>query len=339
MSQVFEVFSKEYAEKQLLAFHDSGFEQASHYWNFGYEQLTQAVPTLREGLFHIFAPENVGKSQAVLNIGYGALTNDEDVYWLDFSLDDGEEDRLSYLMARAGKITINLAKQAAEATPEEKQQRHEAIKEFYQTYGERYRLFSDSSRSDDDEDEPEGFQYTIEWITRIVGWARDEIGPEKKLLVTIDSFHDVGLQARHADEMDRLSQLSVAFKKSSKQSDCLYLFSTQTRKDSRKRNVTPDALLGCARILFDARVMVYAYSDVNLNQNKASVFWVDQDKPTELQPVLELHFKKNKAGSFKGVALLEHERDTATLREPDAGTRAYYQQCLYASDKKKKAKE
>ena len=84
--------------------------------------------------------------------------------------------------------------------------------------------------------------------------ARQQIGPGPKLLVTVDSFHDVDLQERAEDENDKLGKKSKRFKREALNSNALFLMTAHTRKDSRKRGQNADAMWGTARLIYDARI-------------------------------------------------------------------------------------
>src|SRR5207247_1435866 len=120
--------------------------------------------------------------------GYNVLQHNEDAYWLDFSLDDSVEDRLAYLMARAGGLPIDLIVQAGNATTDEKLKRKSTFEKFHEKFATRYHLFGISDQSEDEEEETNSF--SAQWITKTVAQARQQVGPDAKLFVTVDSFHD-----------------------------------------------------------------------------------------------------------------------------------------------------
>src|SRR5579872_1210854 len=103
-----DLFSGETTDKQLASVFKRGLEKKAPYWNFGYPILTQCVCDLESGLFFIVAPENVGKSQFQVNLGYNVLRCNENTYWLDFMLDNNTANRISYLLACAGDLPIGL---------------------------------------------------------------------------------------------------------------------------------------------------------------------------------------------------------------------------------------
>ena len=324
------LFDAKRTQDQLFHVYTIGLAQAKPVWNFGYSKLTEAFPTLTNGLWYVLSPENVGKSMLQLNIGFKVLQNNWDAYWLDFTLDDGVERRLEYLLACSGNLPINLIHQAGDATEDQKEKRRGAFDFFNKTYGTRYHLFGSSNNPNSDE-----FSYSTEWITDVVAAARKQIGPDAKLFVTVDSFHDMDLVEKSSDAHDKLAKKSSQFKRSASEDNVLYMLTAHTTKNSRKRGQTADAIWGTAQLAYDALIMTHLFSDVNLNREKAVVFWYCQDKPNQMMPVHELDIIKNKAGSKKDVIFFNFYPYNCRDTEADDTTQLYYRNCIYAVKGKK----
>lgn len=319
------LFNKQRITDQLVYVYENGLEQSEPRWDLGYDRLTQAFPALLNGLWYILAVENAGKSMIQLNLGYNILAHNPDAHWLDFSLDDSTEDRLGYLLARAGSIPIDSIHQAGALTDEQKAKRKAVIGDFRNTYGNRYSLIGATSNSRVEED----VRFDAESMCDMIRQARAQIGPDPRLLVTIDSFHDVELQARTLDENDKIWQKSKMFKRVSESADALFILTAHTRKNSRKRGQTADASWGSVHLAYDARIMSTLYSDVGLNRSNASVFWVDQEQPDRMMPVLELDIVKNKSGRFKDVIFFNYIPESCQVYDTDDITQQYYRGCIF----------
>lgn len=320
-----DLFDPQRTTRQLKHVYQSGLKQSEPRWNFGNDILTQAFPTLINGLWYLLSPENVGKSSLQLNIGYDVLCHNPNAYWLDVSLDDSVEDRLGYLLARAGGIRINLIHQAGGETEEKKAVRKAAVGNFNRDFGAHYHLLGSSNDPNCDEES----RFTAEWICEVVQQAREKIGTDAKLFVTVDSFHDVDLQAKSLDENDRMWTKSKLFKRAAAANDALFLLTAHTRKDSRKRGLTSDATWGTAHLAYDARIMSSLYSDVNMNREKASVFWVCSDEPHRKMDVLELDIIKNKSGRFKDVIYCLYQPERCFTKIADETEQVYFRNCVY----------
>ncbi len=323
---------------QIMRLLEWGLAQDEAYWDFGFPYLTQALPALRSGTAYTISPENVGKSIFLCNLGYGVLTNTEGAYWLDFTLDDSVEDRLGYLLARAGNLPINLIKQAGAASDEDKLTRKKAFRDFYLSHGGRYRVVGTSELGTplfvEDDGKEEELRYSVEAVCEIVREVRSELGEEAKLLVTIDGFHDLDLENHSSDENQRLAQKSLALKRLATQTNSLIWMTAHTRKDSRRRGVTADVLKGEGRILYDAKVITQLYSDLNLNRDNATIFWEETTLAggaTKL-PVLELDLSKNKAGSFKGILFYLSQPAKATIHEASEMDQEFYRGLLFSKN-------
>lgn len=317
-------------QKPMKRLYESGLQQKEPYWQFGYPYLTGAFPALRSGVWYLCACPNVGKSALQLNIGYNLLAGNDDVYWMDFTLDDSIEDRLSYLLACAGEIPINLVKQAGNASEEEKQQRFNAFKNFRNHYGARYYIDGITLEDEETADEESGPSFTAEWIARTVAQARKEIGPEKKLFVTVDSFHDMGLEKRYEDENDRLKKVSRILKYSAGRQRCLYLVSAHTVKGSYRRGQTMDVLKGTGETVFDGKIITHLYADVFVKQNDAAVFWLKDGDSQNLMPVHELDILKNKAGSYRGILFYNFYPAGCKEWEADEITQGLYRSSIFS---------
>lgn len=319
--------------RQMQRLLEAGLQQTGNYWNFGYSLLTAAFPTLRDGLIYIIAPENVGKSMYILNWGYNVLQYTENSRWLDFSLDDSEGDRWSYLLARSGDLPINLIKQAGHASDEEKNARRLAFGQFFQRYGRRYIQISSSTEENGMTlNAGEEFTFTVEEVDQMIRANREKLGPDVPLFITVDSFHDLDVRQRGLeDENSKLAYKSKLLKRCATQTGSLIVMTAHTRKDSRRRGLQADALKGEGRILYDAKAICHLFSDLNLNRDAATLYWEERqpDGMPEKRPVHELDIQKNKAGSFKGVLFYNYEPRRCFDLEVDEATQSYYRNQLF----------
>lgn len=291
------IFNSEITLEQLKYVNQSGLEQREPYWNFGqFTKLREALPTLRSGLWYHVAPENVGKSQNQINLGYQVLSSNPDAYWLDFTLDDSIERRWSYLLARHGDIPINLILQAGKVDEHLLRSRQASFSGFAKQYRERYRVLGLSSNPDAKLDEA---RFTAEWVCKCVKEARAQIGWEAKLWITIDGFHDLELERRAEDENSKQKLKSEMLRYCALDQDALFMMTAHPRKDSRRRGMTTDILKGDDAPLMHAMVITNVFSDLNLNRDNAVVTWEEPDGTK--MPVHELDILKNKAGSYKGI--------------------------------------
>jgi hypothetical protein len=320
-----EIFCKTHVQFHLNKLYKHGLQQKEPYWNFGYPIFTSMFPSLRTGLMYLVAPENVGKSMLQINLALGALLADNSVYWLDFSLDDTLEDRKAYLLARFGGIPINLVKQTMDASDEELAKREASFKHFGENYSERYRDYGISSLLDDDD-----LRITAETVSDIVASARKQIGPKNKLVVTIDSFHDLAIGEKVYDDNEKLARKSAILKASSTVSDCLYILTAHSRKGSRGRDITLDSLKGTVDTGYDAKVALHIYSDVHANYGNASVFWHDIANPTKKLPVHEVRIIKNKAGSARTVLFFNYLPDNCIDFEVDEEQQKLYREFVFS---------
>ncbi len=313
--------------QQLKYVNEIGLAQARPYWNFGqFQRLNRALPTLRSGLWYHVSPENIGKSQFQINLGWQILSSSEDTYWLDFTLDDTIEQRFSYLLARVGNMPINLVLQAGNAEEEERETRRKAFSYFTQNFRTRYRVEGLTSNPEVLSDTP---RFTAEWVCRHVVEARQAIGPEAKLWVTIDGFHDLDLEERISEENERQKRKSEVLRFCANDHDALFMMTAHPRKDSRRRGMTADILKGDDAPLMHARVITHLFSDVNLNRDNAVVYWEDPTEADHRLPVHEVDILKNKAGGFKGVLFYNFDPRRCLDFEVDEDQQQMYRGMIY----------
>lgn len=324
------LFSGDDTKKQLEGIYKAGLEKKEPYWNFGYPILSKCVCDLESGLWFVVAPENVGKSQFQVNLGYNVLKYNSDAYWLDFMLDNSATNRYSYLLACAGGLPISLITCAGDAPEEQKGFRKEVIGKFGKEYGDRYRLIAEDKDNDYD------FNiFDVNVIAKLVGEARQGIGKDAKLFVTIDGFHDVIVSSAGSEETTQQKHKSQTLKKVCNKFNALICCTAHTRKDSRKRNLTADIMKGEDTPLFDSMVVSHLYSDYNYNREAADIWWDSTEEPGIKLPVHELDILKNKAGPDKKVIFYNHYPSRCCDYEVDEDFQDIYRQMIFKKIKKK----
>lgn len=325
-----DIFRLESTKEKLKEIYDRGLGQTDPYWNLGYPILTNVVCDLVQGLWFVIAPENVGKSQFQINLGYNVLRNNDNAFWMDFALDDNTYNRTGYLLACVGDLPISLIKRAGSAPEDQKDFRKQAFAKFIKDYGSRWSLFSDDGKT----------QWAFNIfdaldIHQLIGMARAQIGDDAKLFVTIDGFHDVRISSAGAEETVQQKHKSQVLKAAANKFNALICCTAQTRKDSRSRNLTSDIMKGEDTPVFDAMVVSHLYSDVNHNRNLADIWWEDDASPGLKLPVHELDILKNKGGPEKRVIFYNHLPMKCWDYEVDEDYQEVYREMVFKKIKKK----
>lgn len=327
---------------QLEGLYVSGLAQKEPYWNLGFPILTSLFPTLRYGLWWVVAPENVGKSMFSVNLGLNVLANNDDVYWLDFSLDDSVDERLGYVLGRFGQIKIDEIHVAGELSKEQKKARQGVFQQFHVKNGSRYHLIGISDHEKEAEPEEgeeveaaEHVPFSVEAICAVIMEARHQIGKTARLFVTIDGFNDMTIQAPSLSENDRQRQKSQYLKKWAQKAKALMVISTHSIKNARQRGLTADVIKGDGTMLYDGKIISQLFCDVNLNRENATVCWYDEQYPDTKLPVHELDILKNKAGGKKRVVYYNYLPSMCWDHEVDPDTQDLYRSYVYSSKKAK----
>lgn len=296
------LFQKDRLVKKLNNSYKKGLTEEAKYWNFGYPMLSDAFPALRSGIGLIFANENIGKSAFACNIGVNTLMNDPNTFWMDFSLDDSEDDRFGYLLACYGKIKINDIKNSADSTKEQKEKRKLVYSNWSKNFGERYEIVALSDDEDIDLEDPSNtpeIRYA-EYIGELIQDARKQIGKDAKLLVTIDGFHDVETM-ENLDELVKQKVKGTKLNEAASRANALIISTAHQIKHTRSRAVSTDDMYGAAALKYRAKFLIHLYSEYKELEDNANIVWQLSDGDTEkIMPVVEAKIAKNKAGDFGG---------------------------------------
>jgi hypothetical protein len=322
------VFDVDHMEGQAEDVLKSGLTRTEPYWNFGqFTRLGEVIPELRSGIWYLIAPENVGKSQLAINISYEVMRANPDSYWVDFSLDDPMEMRLSYLLARTGELPISLIVRAGDAIEEDVLYRNAKIVEYAQKWTGHHRIYATYRTKEGRSVDP---PRTVRGIIEKIATAREELGPKKKLWVTVDGFHDVRLDGVRVNSENEAQQIkSQQLKDAAHDYDCMILMTAHCRKDSRRRGVIADSFKGDNTVLYDGMVVTTLYSDVNMHRDAAELYWQEKESGERKLPVLELDVVKNKAGAYKDVLFYNFLPGRCWAYEVDQDTQRLYRAMVF----------
>lgn len=73
-----------------------------------------------------------------------------------------------------------------------------------------------------------------------------------------------------------------------------------------------------------------AYNEVHYKGENAEVCFMRKNNPLK-QPVLEVHFAKNKFSTYKGRVFFEMYPEMSRLEEPDEQSQKYYSSLVYGN--------
>lgn len=273
------------------------------------------------GFIILAGDSNLGKSAFITQLGWGIVENNQDVYVMDFSLDDAMPDKLARVAACSGKLIINAVKTPLNYMnyPLMLIRRKNAILNLRAHVGQ-YRAY-DSTFSTFIEDIEKEVEEKLIYF--------DANGIDKKLVVLIDNFHDLNIASQPGltdkNKFDYLAQWcsDLAIKH-----NITVVCSAELKKLNGNRRPMLDDIREAVKIKYEAKAILLVYNEVHYKGDSADVFYMKQGT-TRKQPIFEVHFAKNKFGTHKGRAFFEFYPEMAFMKECDPVAQKTYSQIVF----------
>ena len=273
------------------------------------------------GFIILAGDSNLGKSAFITQLAWGIVENNQDVYVMDFSLDDAMPDKLARVAACSGKLIINAVKTPLNYMnyPLMLIRRKNAILNLRANVG-KYRAY-DSMFSTFIEDIEKEIEEKLVFF--------DANGINKKIVVCIDNFHDLNIASeprlQDKEKYDKLAQWcsDLAIKH-----NITIICSAELKKLNGNRRPILDDIREAVKIKYEAKAVLLVYNEVHYKGDGADIFFMKQNNPFK-QPVFEVHFAKNKFGTYKGRAFFEFYPEMAYMKECDPVAQKTYSQIVF----------
>ena len=273
------------------------------------------------GFIIIGGDSNLGKTAYLTQLAWGVVENNNDVYGMDFSLDDSMPDKLARVAACSGKLIINAVKTPLNYMnyPLMLVRRKNAILNLRANV-DKYRAY-DSTFSTYIEDIEKEIQDKLIYF--------DANGINKKLVVCIDNFHDLNIASEprlnDKEKYDKLAQwcADIAIKY-----NITIICSAELKKLNGNRRPQLDDIREAVKIKYEAKAILLVYNEVHYKGNGADIFFMKNNNPFK-QPIFEVHFAKNKFGTYKGRNFFEFYPEMAYMKECDPTTQKTYSQIIF----------
>jgi replicative DNA helicase len=289
----------------------------------GYDCIDNAFDGgIYPGFIIVAGDSNLGKSAFVTNLVWNLVDKNPDVYVMDISLDDAMPDKLSRMAACSGQLIINAVKTPRRYMnyPMMLIRRKNALIKL-RNMSDRYMAYDSASIKTD----VESIQQEIE--NKIEYFKTNNIN--KRLVVCIDSFHDMTIgkapSLSDKEKYDRLAQwcadIAIKF-------DITVLCTGELKKLNGMRRPQMDDLRESVKIKYEAKAILLVYNEVHYKGEAADVYYTLNNNPHK-QPVFEVHFAKNKFGTYKGRNFFHFYPDMSTMKECDPATQKTYSSIVY----------
>lgn len=304
----------------------------------GFPIFDEKLEGLDEGLYVLGAESNVGKSAILANLLWGyAMNEDNKLFGVYFSLDDSRNELIPRFIAMNQGIPINVA-----SKPQRYQSMVEAgapnssdYVEMLQKRSTGIQQLKDASRKFKivDSETINCGEKLVDYCIKLQEYVKS-FDPDMNIIVGIDSLADIQWPSQNFRAGDENAVVSFTARQiKSLAVDVLHcpIFGTyHLRKiDQTKRPNIAD-MKSSGTLIYEASAIFLAHNDVGRNQQNAAIYWTLEGN-SELQPVIEFHWAKNKKSTFKGRTYFDLIAGHSKILEATQEEMQRYDSLIYSS--------
>lgn len=289
----------------------------------GFSSIDKALDGgVKPGFYIVAADSNVGKTIFLTQLAWQIVDNNEDVYVMDFSLDDPMPDKISRTVASSSKVLINSVKSPTNYIeyPLMLARRIQGMNRLRKN-STKYRIYDAtfSTNIEDIEKEIQRVKINLE-----VANLRNT-----QIVVCIDNFHDL-TTSTHPSYQDKQKYDHLAQRCSdiAIQYDIPFICTGELRKINGALRPTLDSIRESVKIKYEAKAILLCHSDVHYRGEGAEVYFNRTDSPLK-QSVFEVHFAKNKFSDFKGRLFFETYPEMSRMEEADEQSAKHYSNVIF----------
>lgn len=289
---------------------------------------------IRTGFIIVAGESNTGKTAFLSQLATNIVFNNQDVYVMDFSLDDPMNDKIPRLVACRNKIPINSVKSPENYTmyPNMLLKRLQGLNEL-RTITDSYRAYDATTLAKEVKGVEKGsdVESILDEVVRKKKYFKDN-GIDKQIVLFIDNFHDLTIK-KHPNfkDKEKYDYLAQTISDAATSFDIPIICTAEFRKLNRNGRPTLDDIREANKIVYEAKCIILGHNDVHSKGEGAQVFFNRKEKGQERCPIFECHFAKNKLGSFKGRLFFQSFPELAYMAECDDNTSKYYSSVILGS--------
>ena len=307
-----------------------------------YPIFTEKTEGMDDGLYLFAGLSNHGKSGVLLNLMEDCCSCEKNnAFGLYFSLDDSKNEIIARIIAMNELIPIGIV-----SKPKRYQNKitkadndinyyneNSAAIESYRTNLEKRKqgLQNLKNKKDSfkvvDSAKINNIEDMYNYIKTIITYLQSK-NINKKLIIGIDSINDINWGKRITDKEDPIAKVSKEVKKWTVEFKCPILASCHIRKLNSNRRPVLDDLKDSTVIVYEASVSFILYNDVSANGNSAKICQQRIDSEVK-EPIIEMHWAKNKKSSFKGRTFMFFSPDYSKTSECNANDMTRYSALIY----------
>lgn len=310
----------------INAFEEKAWSSMNRGLDTGFDGINKALGGLQTGFHIIGGDSNIGKtsfiSQMAINV---ALCNRDDVYVIDFSLDDPMLDKMSRVIAASQRVLINAVKspKAHKKYPDMLKRRTKGL-QLMRDIVDCYKCYDMEHGTD--------FEQIKATVQRHIVDLKTE-GEKRKVVVFIDNFHDITTDAPESKGSDKnkYDYLARVVSDMATELDVPIVCSAEFKKLNGYRRPSIDDIRESVKIKYEAKSIMLCYNEVSLKGEAAAVYFNKANDPSK-QPVYEVQFQKNKFTKFKGRVYFEGYPEMAFFIEADEESTKRYNNVIYSNE-------
>lgn len=285
----------------------------------GFEAFDRATEGLQSGLILLGGQPNTGKTAMLAQLAWQVANIEENnAYVIYMSLDDNMTDVLPRIVACDQQMPINAVRMPKRYTePEYTLKRARGLRKLKNSVKHFKMLDQNHGNS-------------LEYIETVIRRHKTELelaGDGRRLCLFVDNFYDVVSENVPMDD-ERYEYVAIELDRMAQMYDLPIVCTAEFRKLNSGRRPTLDDLRQGVKIAYKAKLAILAYNEVGLKGDNANIYYNVEDDPRK-QPVLELHFAKNKFTSFKGRLFYEFIPHQSRLVEASEQQSMRYSALIY----------
>ena len=263
--------------------------------------VDMALNGLQTGFHLIGGDSNHGKSGFLSAMECGLIKENPQIFILSFTLDDPFEDKCARITAILGGTTINYIK-----NPQRVNITNDINDPWFLKWksamnqmrkASTHIRISDSVKGTDIEYVEKIIQDTLAIFEKI----KADTGIEKKLVVTIDNFHDLTSTNPESkgDENTKYEYLAGHISDMATKYKIPIVCTAELQKLNGHRRPLLDDIRSASKIKYRAKSILLIYNEVSVKGEASSIFYTVQGQSGK-KPVFEVAYAKNKYTAFKG---------------------------------------
>ena len=186
----------------INAFEEKAWSSMNRGLDTGFEGINKALGGLQTGFHIIGGDSNIGKTSFISQMAYNvAICNRDDVYVIDFSLDDPMLDKMSRVIAASQRVLINAVKSpnAHKKYPDMLKRRTKGI-QLMREIVDCYKCYDMEHGTDFEQIKATVQRHIVDLKTA---------GEKRKVVVFIDNFHDITTDAPESKGSDRTNTITL----------------------------------------------------------------------------------------------------------------------------------